>query len=487
MSSTIIFGFTFGSFAVLAPVTSAIVLGGTRASAPKMTLLGRNWLNWILAMLVYAPAMSAQSNLQPDTHVGDFSFRMPEGWEQTPAQNAGVVTLSRTHTAPGTSTIIALGTYGIVVDLKTSFTKVWETLQQQSHLQQVGQIASNRLPGGNDAMAVSATMVDQDGKQWREMILLAQNANRSELVLFATNDLRPDAYSSAYRALVALLASLHFAPVDAAPGASPANPNPLNSMGGAPRRPGMQSRERGQAAIPGIYRASAAQVPSAGALDLSDPAAHTPKYAFLTIFPDGRIKRGLIQGGFDNYQDESNFRHGIASGGNWASQWGRYRISGGQGNIVFADGRLAGQQLVSGLRGEVWSLSVGQGSLQANGVTYTLLDGGTGLTLEGTYKPFGDRSQPGIRFTRDGEFFDEGILDTHSSTAVGVVGGGLAIGYGFSSPHAGRGTYRISNYGMQMNYSNGQAPEMLFFLEVGANRDSPQVLYIGDVEYRRVQ
>jgi hypothetical protein len=345
-------------------------------------------------------------------------------------------------------------------------------------------------------MIVSATTVDPDGKQWREMILLAQNSDRSEFILFATNDLRPEAYASAYRALVALLASLRFAPPNALPAAAASNAGLMN---GAPTRSSVRAGDRGQSAdtgiVPmaqsagfaGIYRASAAQVPSAGALDFIDPAAHTPNYAFLTIFPDGRVKRGLIQRGFDEYQDEAQFRHDIASGGNTASQWGLLLISGAQRMIVFADARLAGQQLVSGLRGEVWSLAIGQGILQANGVTYTLLDGGTGLTLEGTFKPAGDRSQPGIRFTRDGEFFDEGILDSHSSVAIGVVGGGLAIGYGFNSPHAGRGTYRIANYGLRMSYPNGQSPGTLFFLEAGANRGTPQSLYIGDVEYRLVQ
>jgi hypothetical protein len=500
MNSTIFASLAFGYLAVPKPAAKTFAQGSTGAWAPKRTLFELRWLKWMVALLVCVPALIAQTNLQPDTHVGDFNFKMPEGWERMPAQSGSVATLTATHTSPGTSTIIALGSYGIVTDLKTSFTKVWQTLQQQSRLQQKGQIATNRLPGGNESMAVSATMADRDGKQWNEMILLAQNGNRSELVLFATNDLQPDAYSSAYHALIALLASLRFTPEDALPGAASTNQNQLIGTGGPPARSESRSGSMWQASnsqvvvmpapagrLSGIYRAPAAQVPSAANLDFADPASHTPNHAFLTFFPDGRVKRGLIQRGFNEYKDESQFRHDIASGGNTASQWGLYQISGGQGSIVFADARLAGQQLVSGLRGEIWGFTVGQGSLQVNGVTYTLLDGGIGLALEGTFKPSGDRSQPGIRFTRDGQFVDEGILDTHSNTAVGIVGGGLGIGYGFSSPHAGSGTYRISNYGLVISYANGQAPSTLFFLDGGADRNAPQVLYIDDVEYQRVQ
>lgn len=60
-------------------------------------------------------------------------------------------------------------------------------------------------------------------------------------------------------------------------------------------------------------------------------------------------------------------------------------------------------------------------------------------------------------------------------------------GYGLSSPHAGRGTYRISDYGLQLNYANGQAPNSLFFIESGQSRDNPNVLYVNNVKYQRVR
>jgi hypothetical protein len=72
----------------------------------------------------------------------------------------------------------------------------------------------------------------------------------------------------------------------------------------------------------------------------------------------------------------------------------------------------AGQQLIYGLRGEVWSLAQFPDRLQAQSDAYYLLDSGNGLRLDGTYKPSGDAMQPGITFTRDGQFIDEGILDS---------------------------------------------------------------------------
>lgn len=245
--------------------------------------------------------------------------------------------------------------------------------------------------------------------------------------------------------------------------------------------------EGGPVSLFGIYRAPAKEgTDPTVALDIFDPAKKTPRYSFLTFFRDGRVKKGLITVGLDEYIDESQMRHDIAGGGNTAAQWGVYQISGNNGRIVFADGRLGGQQLVSGLRGEIWPIIVHPDRLEIRGADYVRLYGGNGMSLQGVYKPFGDTNAPGITFTQKGEFADEGILKSGTSMAVGVVGGGVAMGYGFNSPGPGRGTYNIVRYGLHLHYANGQAPDTLFFLESGETKENPQILYINNVKYQRV-
>jgi hypothetical protein len=183
-----------------------------------------------------------------------------------------------------------------------------------------------------------------------------------------------------------------------------------------------------QGRIAGIYRAATRPgVDPAASLDIFDPAKNTPDFTFLTFFPDGHVKKGLIENGFDGYIVDSKFRRDVASGGNIAAKWGLLQISAGRARIVFPDPRAAGQQLTYGLRGEVWSLAQFPDRLQAQGDEYYLLDSGNGLRHEGTYKPSGDGRQPGITFTRDGQFIDEGILDSKTATAMGLVGGGVGI------------------------------------------------------------
>jgi hypothetical protein len=258
--------------------------------------------------------------------------------------------------------------------------------------------------------------------------------------------------------------------------------------GAALRARAQAANANGPAKLFGVWRANAqpGSDPSA-ALDIFDPAKKTPQYSFLTFFPDGRVKKGLVTRGLDEYLDESQMRHDIASGGKTAAQWGMYRIAGSSGQIVFADGRLGGQQLVSGLRGEAWPIAISPDRLEIRGQAYVRLFGGNKMLLEGVYKPFGDAKAKGISFTRDGEFDDEGILDSGTATAIGVTGGGVAMGYGFTSPGPGRGTYNIVHYGLHLHYANGKAPDALFFLEPGEGKEGAETLYINNVKYQRVK
>jgi len=246
------------------------------------------------------------------------------------------------------------------------------------------------------------------------------------------------------------------------------------------------AQQAGQAHLTGIYRAPARPGENTAAtLAIADPAANSPNFKFLVFFKDGRVKRGLITSGVDAVVPESQMRLDISSGGKDAAQWGLYQMATGRGRIVFANSS-GGQQLVSGLRGEVWNFVHMRGQIQVNGETYLMLRRGNGLQLDGLYKPMGDASQRGIRFTRDGQFIDEGILDSNTAMAVGMVGGGVGMAYGFSAPKAGRGTYHIANYGLSMRYTNGQAPTPLFFLEPADQEADTSIIYINNFKYQRM-
>jgi len=252
------------------------------------------------------------------------------------------------------------------------------------------------------------------------------------------------------------------------------------------RRPSATPQQSASGGLSGIYRAAAKPGENVvGTLAFNDPAAKSPNFKFLVFFPDGRVKRGLILGGMDGQVPESSMRLDISSGGKFATQWGKYLFSGGRGRMVFASA-AGGVNLTRGLSGDAWDFTGTAGRLEVNGDTYDLLDGGNGIQLEGVYKPFGDASQPGIQFTQDGQFVDQGIFDNGTAMAIAVAGGGVVNAYGFSPPKAGRGVYYLSNYGLCLHYSVGKNPCPLFFLEPGSNRVDVKVLYISNMKYQRV-
>jgi hypothetical protein len=235
----------------------------------------------------------------------------------------------------------------------------------------------------------------------------------------------------------------------------------------------------------GIFRAAVPQgTDITTTLDFADPSKNTPDFQYLVLFSDGTALRGLPTMGLSALK--ASVRLDIAAGGNTCAKWGVYRMAGNQGQVVFANPRAAGQQLVTKqLVGDAWRIQEYPDHLVVNGNTYTMMDGGiAGQKLVGTYKPLGDVSQPGITFTADGEFNDQGIMKK-SATAIGVVGGGLAIGYAFGSPGPGPGTYHITNYTLDLHYSGGQNPPLLFWID--PQTPNGQVIYLGNVKFKRVK
>jgi len=243
--------------------------------------------------------------------------------------------------------------------------------------------------------------------------------------------------------------------------------------------------------LSGIYRANVKEgTDPSDTLAAGDPAAKTPSYSYLVFFPSGRVKKGLAYSGLDGFNDEFQMSGAVRSGGNTATQWGMYQLSGNGGMIRFASANGFGrsgpqQQLISGLNGEIWNITLYPDRLQIHGDTYFLMDSGKGRRLEGTYKPMGDPTQPGIAFTRDGEFVDQGILNTGAMANI-RYGGGTGVAIAYEAPHGGRGTYRLSNYTLTLNYANS-APALLFYLDPSASNGNLQNVYINNTRYQRVQ
>lgn len=457
-------------------------------------------------LLAVVRIASAQQNQNAFTQIGDLLFTMPAGWTQLP-NGMGI---AAPPTQAGKATMIMFSTTPLQRDLKTTYQLQLAEMQKTVSAKQVSEPVIQQMQGGFPALIVPGVLADTSGRQTAIVYVLAQNGNKGEGLLFMTNDLEQNILTLHKVAFTIVLTTLHFngaqlpsagsvVSMGGASGAASLTPGTPNSgyWGASMAAPGGSTGDAipamGLSTIPGgpprftaILRAPArnGEDPTAS-LAIGDPAGNSPGYKFLVFFGDGRVKRGLIHQGFGETIVESSMRLDIASGGKFATQWGIYQFSGAGGRIQFASA-IGGQQLVSGLRGEIWNVVEYPDHLVANGETYIQLPCPPGLRLNGTFKPYGDVNQRGITFTPDGQFNDEGIFDTGTSMAVGMVGGGVAMAYGFSAPKAGRGVYSISNYGLNLRYASSVNPVPVFFVEPGSSPNDVRTIYISNVKYQRV-
>ena len=463
------------------------------------------------SLLAPLPYVHAQPGTQSEVQAGDFFFRMPSGWQR---KDQGSKTFLVPPSAADTlSTVIQLESFDLGNnDLAAGFNAGWQGFVTKFGIRSAEPAVTRHSPNGFDYMQQSGVFA-QNGKTWVMVMMAAKHRRRLETVVFLTSDSQEE-IQAYQKNLADLLASIHFAagstsqstatqsnatdllgasstasapaasatssvphssvPLERNPAMPPAGPMTQNQL---PTVPGKFS---------GIFRAPAPEgIDPTAILEDFSPAKRTPNFQFLVLFSDGTAMRGLPNMGLDNYI--GSVRLEISGGGKPCAKWGVYRMSGNQGMVSFASPTVAGQQLVTRrFAGDAWRIQEYPDRLDINGSSYVILDSGPiGMKLQGTYKPYGDKTQRGITFTPDGEFVDEGIMKA-GATAIGIGGGGLAIGYAFNSPGPGRGTYHVSNYTLHLHYVNSQAPGVLFWIGPESSRGDPRTIYIDNVKFQRV-
>jgi hypothetical protein len=444
----------------------------------------------MLCLLCAASIMSPQS--LSESRAGDFVFQMPADWHSINRN-------SKTYLVPNASTdsttYIELGAHDTGDDsLLNGFNSEVATIERDYRVLTRGQIASQHSPNGFDYYTTTEVLSNRDGKQWVAAIMGARNGNRLESVLFMTcesKDQLRDAYLNAYRKF---LGTIRFLPPQTNQFLQQAKPwtgNEELSNSGRPIERDMSAPPSGPLSAdqlpttPGKFNGIFRALVKEGASISASPnpptsTANTPNYRFLVLFSDGSALRGLPDVGLSAMK--ASVRGDVSHGGDSAARWGMYRMRGNRGSVVFAN-PAAGRQLVTGQwGGDRWEIQENGDRLEVNGDTYIMLDGGIpGQKLMGVYKPLGDRKKPGITFTRDGRFEDEGILAVIASTPAGI---GREESTG-GSPSPGRGEYSIGEYTLVLNYSNGHRPPLLFWVD--PRTPSAQNIYLGNVKFQRVQ
>ncbi len=217
----------------------------------------------------------------------------------------------------------------------------------------------------------------------------------------------------------------------------------------------------------GVYRTEGNNLATA-------PGMAEDGFSYLVFFGDGIVLRDRpsqgLQGWDDSFWMQLDFRSGVAPR---MQRWGAYLLTNGQRQIIFADR-------------EVWSINIARYPqiLEIQGRTYVLLDPGTGLKLQGTYKSVKDDSF--ITFAPDGRMNQQGLV-------ANCISSGQHFSYnnGMPSAHAAgnlcldqplAGGYSVGYYTLQLRFSNS-SQTFAFWADPGASGTNPQALYINGVRY----
>jgi hypothetical protein len=149
-------------------------------------------------------------------------------------------------------------------------------------------------------------------------------------------------------------------------------------------------------------------------------------HRFLIFYPDGRVMNGMPEEGLEGFSFAA-----FAADPKNQNELGRYRVDGEQINIVWED--WPGHRDVVQHREGV---DVGYPDV------YIPLCRCDGERFSGLYKW---DYQSGIEFSLDGGFVDHGVIDQLD----------VDLGF-FNQPRVRRGTYRIHDYSLYLDFQDGQ-------------------------------
>jgi hypothetical protein len=413
----------------------------------KLTLAALAFL--VLSSTLLVPTVSAQ--YEADSQSGDWIFYKPIGWELKDSPQGTL--LVSPLTPPSRALIALLPATDLVTDLRTTFNKAWAGFQNDYRVVQGGQPTSWRTKKGITGITTSAIVADRSRASWLISLYIAQNGNKAETILFMSN-VPPN--SDLSRTLVEILGHV------------------LDSLGLA-NGAGDPNRELAAKPVPlakrtgkfnGLYRAI-------GQIDTNPFMAGTPGnpykykvgYKYVVFLADGRFSEGFPDQGLDQLDEDMEIRRNPVG-------WGAYEMSGEVGRITFLKTDPTEKEPI------VWAMREISGGVEVHGDKYYPMDPCNGLTLQGTfrradYKTLSAGAQQGITFSRDGRFIDEGVL----KAAFVMVRSPISGHYDFDDGAPGRGTYRIANNTLELNYSNGRTKRTSFLIDPGKSKtDVPQFL-----------
>jgi hypothetical protein len=364
----------------------------------------------LLVLITVMPAAAAQ--VAPDTQIGNFLFKMPNGWH--PVQK-GDTTIIYAPTGPGTVTYIAIAADNIDGDLAKSFGELWQGFTNSYQILQGGQTTTLHA-NGYDSYYAAALARDRNGVQWNAFVMGAQYGKRIQTVMFMSNEQSSSMLSAAQQVFQqTFLASLSFGealpgskipPVGAPVAATPPHKLPAGKL-------------------EGIYVAFS--------LDASGSVSARP----LLFNSDGWVVKNVPRDGMIGFDFSAN-RNDTNTNRSWV---GRYQVDGDQVSIVWQD-----------YADDRWVVKRNESSANPGWDVYVPMCTCTGKRFSGTYNWGVTGSGQYLQFSSDGTFLDHQVLDQ------------VMIPNAFyEHPRTQQGTYTIQDQTMIFTFSDGRRGMKTFY------------------------
>lgn len=169
----------------------------------------------------------------------------------------------------------------------------------------------------------------------------------------------------------------------------------------------------------------------------------------LVFFPDRNVLRHLPEQGLKNFDFGREIKESRA-------HCGRCRTIGNPVRITWSDDTRA----VGGRDGA---------NLNFEGLPYVAAENSNGLQLNAMYRTGWAPAGPRIRFTSDGRFVENGILDS--------------IGYHGAEKSPGGGTYNIEQNTLELHYSTGHYVALSFYVFANDTGPRPKLIHLNSKDF----
>jgi hypothetical protein len=352
-----------------------------------------------ILLIVVVGAASAQDAWQPDGQVGDLQFNIPDGWKRVDTASGSQLVPIDPPPPQGRGALIGFtAAQTLSTDLRSWFNSTLAQLHEDAAVGQAGQIESTRHRNGFDVMRIREALT-KPGVGYADFVFAAVRYR--------------DRVQGYYFASTANMQSYSLS---------------LDDFENSLRFASAPSPDHDDRAKPGVRGGMKGLYVGYKMRGLTGLRSH---FEYLAFFPDGNVIRYLPEQGLKSFDFHAALRK-------LRNYCGRYRVNGSEVSVTWADNNTE-------------TATKSASTLRISGDSYFSVSSADGSKLDGTFRREDtDLAKYAIRFTPDGRFTENGMLDL--------------VAFSGPSTAPGSGTYSLADNTLVMDYADGRHVALSFWV-----------------------